>query len=179
MYQAFHEELPQLARDHALCQERDIYSKTNKLTYRQALISALGAIKKRVIPKSPNHESVGTEKDISNRLSAPKISRVEAHHLEDVVMTKEQLLTWGYVVDVPSGPGGDKPTSEGEQMTCERCTQSFIVTPSGGGKDEACSYHWARPYTVTSNGTFISPGQHTFTMVPFQVKRYVRINAVP
>jgi RNA exonuclease len=129
-----------------------VYNRTNKQTYRQGVVSTIVALKKRAVPPSPQHQSVGTEAECQARANARKVARVEARHLEGALLTREQMVKWGYVVDVPSGPGGDRSSAEGDEMVCERCTQRFVVTPIGQGKDEACSFHWARPYTTTLNG---------------------------
>lgn len=152
LYAAFHTEQPQLASKHAVAQEVEVYNKTNKQTYRQGIVTTIVSLKKRPSPPSPKHESVGTEANCQARANARKLSRVEEPHLESALLTREQMATWGYVLDVPEGPGGDKPSAEGDNMTCERCMQRFVVTPIGQGKDEACSFHWGRPYTTTLNG---------------------------
>ncbi|KAF8525311.1 ribonuclease H-like protein [Gautieria morchelliformis] len=152
LYDAFHAAHPHLAGAHALAQETEIYDRTNKQTYRQGVVTTIVALKKRAVPPSPQHESVGTEAECRARANARKVARVEARDLECAVLTREQMVAWGYVVDVPAGPGGDRPSAEGDEMVCERCFQRFVVTPPGQGKDEACSFHWARPYTTTLNG---------------------------
>ncbi|KAF8529142.1 Rexo1 protein [Hysterangium stoloniferum] len=152
LYSSFHAEHPHFASKSALAQEADVYSKTNKQTYRQGIVSAIVAIKKRPAPLTPKDDTVGSEAEYQARLNVRKITRVEARHLEQVLLTRSQMIEWGFVVDIPTGPGGDKPNSEGDEEVCERCTQRFIVTPLGLGKDEACSFHWARPFTTTSNG---------------------------
>lgn len=157
MYAAFHTEQPRFASEHALAQELEVYDKTNKQTYRQGVVTAIVSLKKRARPSSPQDESVGTESACQARANARKLARVEARHLEGVLLTREQMITWGYVVDIPEGPGGDKPSAEGCDMICERCLQRFVVTPIGQGKDEACSFHWGRPYTTTLNGQISRP----------------------
>lgn len=115
-------------------------------------MNTLLALKRRPSPPSATHGSVGTEAEFQARANARKLARVEARHLEGALLTREQMATWGYILDVPDGLGGDKPSAEGDEMICERCSQRFVVTPMGEGKDEACSFHWARPYTTTLNG---------------------------
>lgn len=78
---------------------------------------------------------------------------MEAKDLEEALLTREQMVAWGYVVDVPDGGnGGVMPSCEGAEKVCERCGERFVVTPLGEGKDEACSFHWGRPFTQTLNG---------------------------
>ncbi|KIJ54809.1 hypothetical protein M422DRAFT_153255 [Sphaerobolus stellatus SS14] len=151
LYSSFHSYFPHLAREHALAEEIEVYTKTNKLTYRQGMVNTLIAVKKREQPTSPDHKNVGTESEIRAKEKAQK-KKVEAADLEDIIMTREQLILWGYIVDVPDGPGGDLPTSEGAEQVCERCQQNFVVKALGDGADEACTYHWARPYTMMANG---------------------------
>lgn len=111
------------------------------------------------------HDSVGTETDLQLRAKARKITRVSARDLENrgALMSEEQMAAWGFMLEVPSGVGGDMPTSEGEERVCERCSERFIVTPLGQGKDEACSFHWARPYTKTVNGNYSHTRKRKFS----------------
>ena len=115
-------------------------------------MNAILSLKRRPPPPFAKHESVGTEAECQARANARKLAKVEARHLEGALLTREQMVTWGYILEVPNGSGGDRPSAEGDEMICERCTQRFAVTPIGQGKDEACSFHWARPYTTTLNG---------------------------
>jgi len=151
LYAKFNNAFPHLARDHALAQESETHTKTNKLTYRQGIVSALVAIKKRQVPPSPDHDSVGTDSDIRAREKARKI-KVGAADLEEIVLSREKLIEWGYMVDIPEGPGGDLPTSESAELQCERCLQNFCVTAMGDGADDACTYHWAKAFNTTTNG---------------------------
>lgn len=172
LYTSFHAEHPHLAREHSLAQEADIYNKTNKHTYRQGIVTCIVSLKKRTAPPSPQHESVGTEAACQARANARSLCRVEPHHLEDVLLTREQLQAWGFMVEVPQGRGGDRPSEEGNEMVCERCTQRFVVTRMGQGKDEACSFHWARPYTTTLNGKF--PASDKLTRLTYSQGRRSR-----
>ena len=62
----------------------------------------------------------------------------------------DQMKQWDYIVEVPPGPGGDKPHEEGGIATCERCTQQFVVKR----RDEAdqCRFHWGRAFSSKANG---------------------------
>lgn len=136
-----------------MAQELEVYSNTNKQTYRQGVISTVVSIKKRTPPTTQSHPNVGTESEVKARLNAAKIHRIRAEDLEDVIMTREALIKWGFMVEIPDGPGGDRPASEGEEMKCERCVTNFIVTPLGGGQEEACLFHSGRPFSTQVNGT--------------------------
>ncbi|EJU06041.1 hypothetical protein DACRYDRAFT_85886 [Dacryopinax primogenitus] len=138
---------PELAREHALKQEADVYDKTNKMTYRNAIITTIAVLKKRIAPTTSSHPSVGTEAQVAARLREQQsISAllVTANDLELAVLSKEDMLKWEYVVDAPEGPGGDRVADEGLTKTCERCGTEFAV--HGEGFDSAeCKFHWARP----------------------------------
>ena len=60
------------------------------------------------------------------------------------------MATWGYVVDIPEGPGGDKPSEEGGVMKCERCKQPKQVRRME--EAEECLYHWGRLLTKKVSG---------------------------
>jgi len=60
------------------------------------------------------------------------------------------MITWGYVVDIPEGPGGDKPSEEGGVMKCERCKQPKQVRRME--EAEECVFHWGRLLTKKVSG---------------------------
>jgi RNA exonuclease 1 len=60
------------------------------------------------------------------------------------------LQKWGYIVDIPDGPGGDRPSEEGKIAKCERCAQPFMVKRME--EADECLYHWGKPYTRSMNG---------------------------
>ncbi|KAG5639273.1 hypothetical protein H0H81_004934 [Sphagnurus paluster] len=155
----YHEILPKnptIASEHALKQEEEIYSKSSKLTYRnetQAIIQCAGALKRRPLPDSLSHTSVGTEGDLSARAEARKsiqALRLTRNHLESFVMSKEDMLRWGYFVDIPEGPGGIEPSLEGKVAKCERCAQPFLVKRKEVADN--CIHHWGKPFTTKVNG---------------------------
>lgn len=80
--------------------------------------------------------------------------RLTRAHLEPYVLAVQELKDWGYIVDVPPGPGGDRPSEEGAVKKCDRCGQQFKVKR----REEAdeCVFHYGRPYTVKANGKYIS-----------------------
>ncbi|KAH9482740.1 RNA exonuclease 1-like protein [Psilocybe cubensis] len=139
---------PSLASEHALRQEDEVYKKSTKLTYRNA-----SALKRREVPTSISHPSVGTEGDIVSRAEARKSLenlQLTADRLEPFIHTTEELKSWGYFVDIPPGPGGDRPSQEGKIAKCERCTQYFLVKRAE--ESEQCTYHWGKAYTSRANG---------------------------
>ncbi|KAG6821620.1 hypothetical protein H0H93_000129 [Arthromyces matolae] len=153
LYKSILPKKPSLAAEHALKQEEEVYKKSSKLTYRNAAISCAGAIKRRPIPDSISHDSVGTEAELTARAEARKSRqalRLARDHLESYLMSKEALVTWGYFIDVPDGPGGTEPSLEGKVAKCERCTQPFLVKR----KEEAdeCIYHWGKPLRMKVGG---------------------------
>ncbi|KAI0960284.1 hypothetical protein AcW1_004836 [Taiwanofungus camphoratus] len=144
---------PTLASEHALRQEEEVYKKSNKLTYRNAVISSIASLKRRPFPDSTSHPSVGTESDIATREEARKkidALRLTASHLEHHVLSVDDMKKWGYIVEIPSGVGGDRPSEEGSVKTCERCGQPFKVKR----REEAdqCLYHWGKPFSTKANG---------------------------
>ncbi|KIJ70048.1 hypothetical protein HYDPIDRAFT_121398 [Hydnomerulius pinastri MD-312] len=144
---------PTLASEHALRQEEEVYKKSTKLTYRNAVISSIASLKRRPIPTSVSHPSVGTEEEIAARIEARKKLdelRLTRSVLKQLVTTTETMQNWGYIVEIPEGAGGSKPHAIGQVMKCERCGTSYAVR-SNPTQDE-CTYHWGRPFSKTING---------------------------
>ena len=71
-----------------------------------------------------------------------KTLTVSPKQLEPHIMSVEKMKFWGFVTDVPDGPGGTNPSEEGKIKTCERCNKVFVVKR----KEEAdiCVFHWGR-----------------------------------
>ncbi|RPD67194.1 ribonuclease H-like protein, partial [Lentinus tigrinus ALCF2SS1-6] len=144
---------PTLAAEHALKQEEEVYQKSVKSTYRNAVISSVAALKRRPKPDSMSHPSVGTEAEVLAREEMRKKMqslKLTAAQLEPYVLTLDELKQWGYIIEIPPGPGGDKPHEEGSIKTCERCTEKFMVKR----RDEAdhCRFHWGKPFSSKVNG---------------------------
>ena len=119
----------------------------------QAVISSIASLKRRDVPQSIGDLTVGTEGDIAARIEAKKIVqslRLATSHLQSYLLSQEDMITWGYVVDVPEGPGGDKPNEEGGVMKCERCKQPKQVRRME--EAEECVYHWGRLLTKKVGG---------------------------
>ncbi|XP_006460258.1 hypothetical protein AGABI2DRAFT_177880 [Agaricus bisporus var. bisporus H97] len=144
---------PSLAADHALKQEEEVYKKSTKLTYRNAVIQSVAALKRRSPPTSLSHPSVGTEDDIKLRLeqaNSLKSFVLSPSHLQPLVLSTEAMQKWGFMLDIPDGPGGEQPTLEGKLKRCERCTQPFQVSRTG--PDTECLYHWGKLQTTKAGG---------------------------
>ncbi|PPQ68000.1 hypothetical protein CVT26_007363 [Gymnopilus dilepis] len=153
LYRAILPSNPSLASDHALKQEEEVYKKSTKLTYRNAVIQCVAALKRRETPTSINHPSVGTEDEIAARLEAQKsieALRLSRELLEPFVHSLEELERYGYFTKIPDGPGGDQPTQEGKIAKCERCGQYFLVKHEQ--EEEKCIYHWGKAFTSRVNG---------------------------
>lgn len=71
-----------------------------------------------------------------------KTLAVTRKQLEPHVMPIETMKHWGFVTEIPDGPGGSNPSEEGRLKTCERCSKIFVVKR----KEEAdtCVFHWGR-----------------------------------
>ncbi|KAI6163019.1 ribonuclease H-like protein [Pisolithus thermaeus] len=153
LYEAILPSNPTLASEHALRQEEEIYNKSTKLTYRNAVINSIAALKRRPIPSGVSHPSVGTEGDIAARIESQKqLSelRLTRTVVQPLVMTMETMRYWGYITEVPHGEGGSKPDAKNQVKQCERCGQSFTVRKDP--KKDECYYHWGRPFTKSING---------------------------
>ncbi|KAJ7507912.1 Rexo1 protein [Mycena galericulata] len=131
LYEAILPTNPSLASEHALLQEEEVYKKSNKQTYRVAIIHCAAALKRRPPPDASSHPSVGTE----------------AQHL---ILPKEDFELWGFFPDIPDGIGGDRPSLENTIAKCDRCGKPSLVKR----KDEAeeCIYHWGKPVSRTVSG---------------------------
>ena len=117
------------------------------------MIQCVAALKRRPIPNSVSHPSVGTEAEIIARAEAQ--NSLESLHLsrellEPLVHSVDELKTWGYFLDMPPGPGGDQPSSEGMTAKCDRCAQYFQVKRKETA--EKCTYHWGKPYSTQVDG---------------------------
>ncbi|KAI0081741.1 ribonuclease H-like protein [Panus rudis PR-1116 ss-1] len=153
LYKNILDKNPTLAAEHALKQEEEVYNKANKLTYRNAVISSVAQIKQRPFPDSVSHPSVGTNAEVAAKEEARKklaALRLSTSQLEPYVMTKDELEHWGYIVDIPLGVGGEKPSEEGSIQKCERCGTQFKVKKME--EADQCVYHWGRPRIVRTSG---------------------------
>ncbi|KAK4056646.1 RNA exonuclease 3 [Microbotryomycetes sp. JL221] len=152
---------------HAQQQEQSLYDKSTKLTYRNSVISSLARLKKRLkVPTeaTEHHDWVGTLEQVDQKLKLKQeieFKKLTRDKVEKFVSSKQVLETFDYVVEVPDGIGGDKPTEEGNMRKCDRCGAEFIVKAQLSEKllltqkveKTACSYHWGRQITEKINGT--------------------------
>lgn len=117
------------------------------------MISSIAALKRRPKPDNASHASVGTEAEVQAREEMRKkvaALRLSGAQLEPYVLSLDDLKKWGYIVEVPDGPGGDKPHEEGGVMTCDRCNQKFQVKRQEDADE--CRFHWGKAFTSKVNG---------------------------
>ncbi|KAJ6628711.1 hypothetical protein B0H10DRAFT_1988935 [Mycena sp. CBHHK59/15] len=153
LYDAILPANPSLASEHALRQEDEVYNKSTKQTYRIAIIQCAAALKRRPSPDASSHPSVGTEAEVAARAEALKTRkslRITRSHIEHLILSRQDLETWGFFLDIPDGVGGCEPSIENKIAKCDRCTKPFLVRR----KDEAeeCIYHWGKPVSRTVSG---------------------------
>ena len=92
-----------------------------EIVHVQAVIQSVSALKKRPKPSSINHDSVGTEgmikakQDKAQRLRSLQLSR---KHLQPYIMSLDEMKKWGYIVEIPDGPGGAEPSMVGKTKQC-------------------------------------------------------------
>jgi len=106
---------------------------------------------------------VGTEDELKERAEKAKSLQalvLDRTRLEPLIMSQRDLENWGYMVDIPQGPGGDVPHMEGQVVKCERCSQPFQVCQTSS--DTECLHHWGKQRTIKADGksgppTFIVP----------------------
>ncbi|KAH7105535.1 ribonuclease H-like domain-containing protein [Auriculariales sp. MPI-PUGE-AT-0066] len=134
--------------EHALLQEAEIHDRTNKVSYRNACISCIAALKKRPPPDSTRHPSVGTEAQLAERKAALETFTslaLSTPMLEPLLLAPERLKALGYL-----GPGGDQPSATDRQADCDRCKGSFIVKDDFD--DTACKFHWGKVQFIKLSG---------------------------
>jgi RNA exonuclease 1 len=122
----------------------------------QAVITSVASLKRRVLPTSISHPSVGTEGDLAARIEARnslKSLRLTRAHLKPLVLTMTAMEKWGYITEIPEGQGGARSSEVGSVMKCERCSQPFTVNAEPN--QEECVYHWGKLYNKSLNGIFV------------------------
>ncbi|TEB35651.1 Rexo1 protein [Coprinellus micaceus] len=145
LYGPLHKANPSLASEHALRQEDEVYQKSTKGTYRVAVIQCIASIKRREKPTSVSHISVGTSAEVQDKLEAKdslESLQLSNELLEPLIHSKEELVKWGYIVDIPPGEGSREPSREGKVAKCERCTQPFQVKRME--EADECTFHWGK-----------------------------------
>lgn len=133
----------------ALAQELENYTKSNKVTYRNASISSLARLKKR--ERVMHERDTGTLEQENTRLVEKKEKEKRAIRREKVkkfISSKEVLRVFDYVVDLPQGVGGEQMTEEGRVRKCDRCGVEFLVK---GGLDDVRSSLLSSLLTVDSD----------------------------
>lgn len=68
------------------------------------------------------------------------------------MLSEDDMRKWEYILDIPEGPGGTKPSHEGHTMKCERCKQPYMVKGNNNNNTEECRFHYGRQITETVNG---------------------------
>ncbi|KAI5124909.1 hypothetical protein M0805_007337 [Coniferiporia weirii] len=144
---------PSLASEHALLQEQEVYEKSTKLTYRNAVISSVAALKRRSKPTAISDAAVGTEETLQKRRDEHdklRALQLSSKHLSPLIMSMDALQQWGFMTAVPDGEGGVNPSDEGKIKQCERCSGQFVVRR----REEAdeCTFHWGRAQMTRMNG---------------------------
>ena len=131
----------QLAAQHAKAQEAAVFARTNKMTYKNGMISTLASLKKRAKPTSA--DDTGTLEDDARKAKerAEKAKgKLTPSRLLKYIADKEKLAKYDYVIEIPGGPGGDEPTEEGNKRTCSRCAREYVVKAE---LEEVCPYSFA------------------------------------
>ncbi|SCZ88630.1 BZ3500_MvSof-1268-A1-R1_Chr2-1g04535 [Microbotryum saponariae] len=144
-----------LASKHAKEQEQTLYSKSTKLTYRNAVISALARLKKRPSPAS-EAETGTLEDDLARQKKREEEyrGRLTTDRVQKFIHDVETLRKFDYVVEVPEGAGGDRLTEEGNLRTCDRCGKEFKVSAElTEAERTACSYHFGKMITEKHRGS--------------------------
>ncbi|QRV73177.1 exonuclease domain protein [Ceratobasidium sp. AG-Ba] len=145
-----------LPGQHAIAQEAEVYARSQRSTYKNNGAHTITMIKKRPKPNQISHPSVGTQGTVDAR-RAQKNSMLKRAQIEHAVLSQEQLVKWGYLVEVPEGPGETRVSDEGEEATCERCQTLFVVRAPRSKQEakelsEKCTYHWGRTYVSRIGG---------------------------
>ncbi|CAG7848261.1 Exonuclease GOR; AltName: Full=Antigen GOR; AltName: Full=RNA exonuclease 1 homolog-like [Serendipita indica DSM 11827] len=154
LYHRFHQEHPNQAFDDAVMQEAEVYAKSNKTSYKNAMISSIASLKKRPVPDKLQHPSVGSEGTRAQRSSStaspPEAYTLTLSDVEPLLLTTEVMRLYGIPMEIPSGPGGTRSDATGEEVKCDRCGNGVILKP---GRDSmACQFHWGRVVRSSTGG---------------------------
>lgn len=143
-----------LASQHALAEEAAVYTKNNQHSYRNAGISVIARLKRRdpVLTIS----DAGTLAEVDSRALATTAASNTADvvaNLQKLTLTRQQMISHGFIVDMPSDVGSSQRTCEGETKTCARCKNSYIVRSHLTSTErQSCNYHWGR---ITAPGELV------------------------
>ncbi|KAG8826558.1 RNA exonuclease 3 [Serendipita sp. 401] len=154
LYHTFHPALPVIAHNDALAQEAEVYAKSNKATYKNAMITSIAAIKKRPIPNAPSHPSVGSDATRAQR-AVKKTPNYDSYTLsrndvEPLLLKEETMRLYRFPMEVPSVQGGTRPHSYGEEFLCDRCGERAVIKHDDGL--QSCQFHWGRPIKSSAGG---------------------------
>ncbi|KAK4054549.1 RNA exonuclease 3 [Microbotryomycetes sp. JL201] len=148
----------QLASRDAKQQEQSLYDRTTKMTYRNAVISAMARLKKRRTAHSV--DDTGTLEQLDERAKLHEErerNRLTKDKIKEFVHDKETLKQYEYVVDVPRGKGGDCPTEQGNVRKCDRCGTEFVVKSELGEDSDVDVLHSRLGFLSTAAFTSGSP----------------------
>jgi hypothetical protein len=113
-------------------------------------------LKSRERPTNLLHAAVGTSAEIKAREETKKkfqsLTLTKAH-LDPLVLSQAELSTWGYMVELPDGPGGNCPSEEGRSRACERCGEKFEVRRASEGQQ--CTFHHGKLRSVRIEGMLV------------------------
>lgn len=117
-----------LASMHALAEELDQYKRSNKVIYRNAIISALVQLKRR--PQPTSEDETGTIVQYAERvkqLAEKEKGKLTREKVAKFIASRETLLVYDYVIEVPGDVGGSRPDEEGKVAKCDRCGTEWLV----------------------------------------------------
>jgi RNA exonuclease 1 len=118
------------------------------------MISSIASVKRRPIPDSPSHPSVGSEAARTLRAlekkNAPVTYTLTLKDVEALTMDEETMRSYGMPMAVPAIPGGERPSAYGAEKKCDRCGENALITHDRGL--DACLFHWGRSIRVTTAG---------------------------
>ena len=117
------------------------------------MIVCIASVKKRPIPDSPSHPSVGTEGTKAQRETQQKPPPDYILTLDDIeplILSEDTMRFYGFPIEIPSTPGSEQPHAYGAEMTCDRCGTPAIIKHDQGLED--CQFHWGRPIRSMGGG---------------------------
>lgn len=122
-------------------------------------------LRQRPIPETLDSPYVGTIKESREKVRLEeerKDSEVTVERVKGYVIPFDQLPAWGFMTVVPAdekGDGGSEPDAVGQTKTCDRCHETFTVSPTPdyfafqkqAGRGE-CVYHWGKLHPARQQG---------------------------
>lgn len=122
------------------------------------MISSIVSVKKRQVPDSPSHPSVGSEGERMKRKAKPQ-NRILSYTLtledvEPLLLDPKSMKKYGIPTEVPSTPGGTQPSiNDGAEVTCDRCLESAVIRYNSDLN--ACQFHWGKPMRIQTDGLLL------------------------